>query len=213
MEMFKENLERIMREKGLNKSALSQKAGLETSAVRQILSDRVQSPRLNNVIAIANALECSLDELAGRPIVQLAGTDTNMSYVNLFDVQASAGMGTMVDSENIIGRVAFPTDWLKAITRAGMDKLAVITVRGDSMYPTLSENDHVLVDLTQRHIQADGIYIIRQNDVVQIKRLTVHPVHGTVTVKSDNQYYEDYHDITPTDLTVVGKVVWIGRKI
>lgn len=48
---------------GLSKSQLAQEASLGRSAVRQIESGEAKFPRIDSVVAIATALNVSMDEL------------------------------------------------------------------------------------------------------------------------------------------------------
>jgi phage repressor protein C with HTH and peptisase S24 domain len=41
-------------------------------------------------------------------------------------------------------------DWLRQVSRSSFNDLAVLTVDGDSMEPTLRQGDSVLVDMGQR---------------------------------------------------------------
>ncbi len=53
------NIERLLEEKGMTKSALREAAGLNQSAIHDILTGRSRSPRLETVVAIARALGVS----------------------------------------------------------------------------------------------------------------------------------------------------------
>ena len=52
-----------------------------------------------------------------------------------------------------------------------------------------------------------------EDDLLRVKRLTMNPTTKLLTVKSDNPEYETYRDIRPDDLIIVGRVVWIGRRL
>ena len=61
---------------------LEHQAGLQSNAIRNILSDRSKNPTIDTVLKIANILECSVDELLGREgFIQMPNTagkfDTN----------------------------------------------------------------------------------------------------------------------------------------
>jgi phage repressor protein C with HTH and peptisase S24 domain len=90
----------------------------------------------------------------------------------------------------------------------------VIRVGGDSMQPTLHADDDLLVD----HDDAagrlrDGIYVLRTDDTLLVKRLSVHPVGRRLTIQSDNPAYGDLPDIAPDQVHLIGRVVWAGRRI
>jgi phage repressor protein C with HTH and peptisase S24 domain len=82
------------------------------------------------------------------------------------------------------------------------------------MEPTLRSGDHALVDRTEiRPRQKDGLYVIRVDGGLQVKRVSAHPVSGLLTISSDNAAYRSYADIKPTDVAIVGRVIWIGRRM
>lgn len=133
--------------------------------------------------------------------------------VATYDVAAAAGDGTVVDDDHVTGWLAFKPEWLRRVTVADPADLAVVTVRGDSMEHTLKHDDTVLVDFTQRRPQRDGIFVIRYADAVQVKRVSIHPVSRLLTVQSDNQAYPTYAGLSPDDIDIVGRVIWLGRQV
>lgn len=134
-------------------------------------------------------------------------------FLPVYDVSASAGNGMAVHSEHIIHHAAFRRDWLKHITDAPADKLAVINVAGDSMEPTLHHGDTVLVDMTQKYPRADGIYCITNDGELMVKRLQVDFATRTITILSDNIRYPAQSGIIPDRMQIVGRVIWYGRKV
>lgn len=64
-ETFRENLLRMMAEKGLTEAGLSRQAGLNARAVTDIRERRVASPKLSTIFALAKALKVDPGELMG----------------------------------------------------------------------------------------------------------------------------------------------------
>ena len=102
---------------------------------------------------------------------------------------------------------------LESMTKTPAENMAMLEVRGDAMSPTLHEGDQCLVNTTDRNIFAPGIYAIQMGQTAQVRRLFVNPVNGRVTIKCDNQTYEDYSDIEPNAIRVIGKIIWVGRRL
>ncbi len=129
-------------------------------------------------------------------------------------VQASAGPGALPAEEPAKPCFAFEERWLRALTGSAAAKLSIIRVEGDSMAPTLSSGDDILVDLGDcMERLRDGIYVLRADDVLVVKRLAVHPARRRVTIQSDNPAYPDWPDCDIDDVHCIGRVVWAGRKI
>jgi transcriptional regulator with XRE-family HTH domain len=62
---FRENLRRIMLERGMNPAQLSVAAGKNRRMVNDILESRAESPKLSTVVDLAGALGCDVSELLG----------------------------------------------------------------------------------------------------------------------------------------------------
>ena len=110
-------------------------------------------------------------------------------------------------------RPASVRDWLRSIISAEPDAMRVITVNGDSMFPTLADGDTILVDTDQNTVERDGIYIVRFGEYRLIKRLHVDPASQQITIYCDNANYPALSPCEPGDVDVVGRVVWLGRRL
>ena len=139
-----------------------------------------------------------------------AANSADLVLVRGYDVKASAGNGSQVNDENVMGSFAFKREWL---ARKGLNpqNLAVVTARGDSMEPTVRDGDILLVDRNVTNISADGIYLIERDNELYCKRLQ-RKFDGGVTIMSDSPRYEAQHLSADAaeDLHVAGRVIWIG---
>jgi len=142
----------------------------------------------------------------------LVGDERYVS-VAIYDIQAAAGDGAIADGERTLGHKLFETELIRSLTNAQPSRLAVIRVRGDSMQETLFNGDHVLIDLDQRNVAREGIYVINVEDSLQVKRISMHPKTKLLTVRSDNPRYPSYDDLRGDDLIVVGRAIWLGRSV
>jgi phage repressor protein C with HTH and peptisase S24 domain len=131
-----------------------------------------------------------------------------------FGVQASAGPGAFTEGEQPIAHLGFDERFLKRLCNARPVDLSIIRVRGDSMFPTLADGDDIMVDrsLAGTKLQ-DGIYVLRREDTLAVKRIAMHPGTRRLTVSSDNASYPSWPDLDPMDVDVIGRVVWAGRRI
>jgi phage repressor protein C with HTH and peptisase S24 domain len=153
------------------------------------------------------------EELLGGPPDDLLRADGLVS-IKRHPVTVSAGPGAVVAEE--LGRPYFGFDerWLKAITPTPAGQLSIVRVEGDSMAPTLNAGDDILVDLADLTDRLrDGIYVLRVEDSVVVKRIALNPMRRSVTVQSDNPAYPDWPDCGIDELNCIGRVIWAGRKI
>ncbi|MBV9549824.1 MAG: LexA family transcriptional regulator [Alphaproteobacteria bacterium] len=151
--------------------------------------------------------ERSFDHQAG-----IAVRDDVYYDVPAFDIDAAAGAGTWVEEAEPEHFLKFRREWLRDLS-TNLSQLVVLRVRGDSMWETLHDGDHVLVDMAQINPRREGLYTIRIDDVLQVKRISMHPVQRTITIKSDNPNYPTYADVDPKSVSLLGRVIWIGRRV
>ena len=63
------------------------------------------------------------------------------------------------------------------------------------MAPTLNPGDDIMIDLDDCGERLrDGIYVLRAEDALVVKRLALNPIGRRVTVQSDNPAYPDWPD-------------------
>lgn len=107
----------------------------------------------------------------------------------------------------------FDAGYIAELTDTHPDDLAIITVHGDAMHPTLSSGDQCLVDLTITAANSAGMYAIRHGDYAAVVRLT--PVIGTSRVRiiEDNPAYSNSTELPANELQIVGRVIWIGKRV
>lgn len=131
-----------------------------------------------------------------------------------FDIRASAGPGAFAQGETPVAHLGFDPRFLKQLCGASPSDLSIIRVRGDSMFPTLADGDDIMVDRSATGTQiSDGIYVLRQDETLMVKRIAVHPGSRRLTISSDNSAYPAWRDCEPDSIEVIGRVVWAGRKI
>lgn len=135
------------------------------------------------------------------------------ALVPVYDVQASAGHGSYVESELQTGQLAFKKAWLR---EKGLEvgHLAIITAKGDSMEATIFDGDTLLVDTRVDKIIDDSIYIVQADHHLIVKRLQ-QSFDGSVSIISDNPRYKE-QTLTPEQaktLKIAGRVCWYGHEI
>ncbi|NWK95115.1 peptidase S24 [Sphingobium lactosutens] len=126
---------------------------------------------------------------------------------------ASAGSGTLDEDERAAGVMAFDARWLRQLG-VRPQRVSIIRVDGESMAPTLSDGDDIMVDHDDDAERLrDGVYVLRLDGVLMVKRIALGPRRGRFSVVSDNPHYPDWADIDPALVDIVGRVVWTGRRL
>jgi phage repressor protein C with HTH and peptisase S24 domain len=131
-------------------------------------------------------------------------------------VHAAAGAGAVVEHERPDDMLMFKESWVRHELGASPKDLYLIRVSGDSMEPTLRAGDVILVNRRATKPDREGVYILRLNGMLVVKRLQAMP-GGRVRIISDNAAFTSF-DVTNaelggSDIRVIGRVVWIGRRI
>lgn len=205
-------LERLCAERGEDFAGLSRMLGRNPAYIQQFVRRGVPR-RLGEAERRKLARYFSISEslLGGPSESEESGGLVTVSRV---PIHASAGSGSIPYEEAGKPYFAFEERWLKRLTGSPAGRLSIIRVEGDSMAPTLNAGDDILVDLGDcLERLRDGIYVLRTDDALVVKRLALHPVGRRVTVQSDNPAYPDWPDCDSAEINCVGRVIWAGRKI
>jgi hypothetical protein len=210
-------LDRLLTERGVDYARISQVIGRNPAYIQQYI--KRGSPRRlaeDDRARIAAYLGVS-EAMLGGPVQRVASParvrGPGMILVPKLAIGASAGAGASVDGEAVEGEVAFDPKWLRDLG-ADPRALSIIRVEGDSMAPTLDDGDDILVDGGDAAARLrDGIYVLRMDDVLMVKRVARAPGQGRISVISDNPHYRSWDDLPMASVQLVGRVVWTGRRV
>lgn len=128
--------------------------------------------------------------------------------VPMIDLAYGMG-GTFLDDvaeEAEIRTEPFPLSFIRRYTRAKPDELVFAEGIGDSMAPTITSNDLMLIDQSDNTLRiGDQIWAISFGGVGMIKRLRPRP-DGSIAILSDNPN-------VPEDRAVDDELFLIGRVV
>jgi hypothetical protein len=210
-------LDRLLAERGIDYARISQVIGRNPAYIQQYIK-RGSPRRLGEQDRARIAAYLGVSEaMLGGPVQRVATPartrGPGMILVPKLAIGASAGAGASVDGEAVEGEVAFDPKWLRDLG-ADPRALSIIRVEGDSMAPTLDDGDDILVDGGDAAARLrDGIYVLRMDDVLMVKRVARAPGQGRISVISDNPHYRSWDDLPMASVQLVGRVVWTGRRV
>ena len=209
----------------------SRDIGISYSKLHNYLTG-VSAPTLNSLVTLADATGVNIEWLAtGRGMIRnsrnkdgdtsssTACNQTNDQFMDEFalipgySIQVSAGHGTLTQGELEPCRyLAFRRKWLR--WRGFEEKeLAIVWSKGDSMEPTIFNNDTLVVHLGRTRPVDGHIYVVRNDDQLWVKRLQVRP--SAWLLLSDNSFYPPIE--VPKDeqhtFEVIGQVVHIAHDV
>lgn len=197
------------------KSESARKCGIAQKTFSSYLEGT--EPTATKLVQLASGLGVSLLWLATGEGPQFpdqaAVVADNTASVPRLDVVASAGPGASGALEKTLEMVPFPRAFLRSIG-VSPAHANIVTVAGDSMEPTLSAGDDLIVDTAVKRIRAEALYVLILDGEVVVKRAQ-RRINGSILITSDNERYPP-EEVTPDEadkLHVAGRVVWFGRSI
>nr|WP_047167992.1 S24 family peptidase [Sphingomonas sp. Y57] len=207
-------LDTLIRERGEDYSAISRLLGRNPAYIQQFI--KRGSPRRlaeEDRIRLAAYFRVPEARLGGRSSDRSNGAAAAAALVTIprIAIGASAGPGGVAEIEERDRPIAFDDGMLRDLGAGRRTALSIIRVAGDSMEPTLRNGDDILVDRDAIEIRTGGIYVLRLDDLLMVKRL-LRDQRGLV-VHSDNPAHPEVVGFDPGTLQVIGRVLWCGRKL
>lgn len=140
----------------------------------------------------------------------------NIVEIPAVDMQLGMGALALFTEYSHVGFKYFDREWVEVATKADPANLRFYQGIGDSMIPTIHPTDAVLVNVAENMmIHPDQIWAFSYAGSPMIKRLRPLPSGDEFRrflVISDNPVVENFV-ATDDEITIVGRVVWIGRKV
>jgi SOS-response transcriptional repressor LexA len=179
-------LDALIASRGEDYASLSRLLGRNASYVQQFIKRGVprrlsESDRriLASHFGIAEHLLGGPTE-EGRAILPrpgLARAADDYVLIPQYQVRASAGPGSLPDTEAPTARIAFQAGFVRDLAQSPPEALAILSGEGDSMLPTLAHGDQILIDTQDQSAARDGIYVLRVDDALLVKRLEILAIH------------------------------------
>lgn len=139
----------------------------------------------------------------------------NIELIRQVDISYAMGDGAVVDDYPDVDFIPFQRNFLRSLTRSSPSSLFLATGHGDSMEPTLLRSDMILIDASQSRVaQQDQVWALTYAGAGMIKRLRRFRgddgdryliLSDNPAVPSQEAAFDDVH--------IVGKVVWVGRRM
>lgn len=196
---------------------MSERSGVALSSLGDWMAGR--EIRVSAVEKLAQACGVSPIWLAfgDNPVTvaQLEPTG-NDRYIPIprYNVEASAGGGSLVPSEQIVDYLAFSAEYLQREIKRSSDQLLLITARGDSMEPTIRDGELLLVDRTPQPVASGAVHVINVEGTLLVKRIEA-CIDGSFLIHSDNTRYktQSVAKSERDDLKIIGQVIWQGGPV
>jgi phage repressor protein C with HTH and peptisase S24 domain len=209
-------------------TAVAIEAGISQSYLNQIKAGS-RTGRVKVLHAIAGALDTTYEEMLrlGESLVMpgksaaaaKTGTEApsrkmveegDFDFVPMAEAKLNAGGGHVVMSEQFGELYAFRKDWLRSVATSPANTVLMM-VEGESMTPTISDGDTVMIDLGRTRIKSGSIFAIGIADTIIVKRLEC-LVDGKTRIISDNRLEYPPYDANTDEIRIIGEVIWCAKQ-
>jgi phage repressor protein C with HTH and peptisase S24 domain len=189
-------------ESGYSEAAeAARKAGITPSALYQLEDGTTKSLSGQTAVKLGRAypefrvewlIDGSGPQRRDEPLPAASYSETPPGYVRfrVLEGEASGGYGVMNDDFPEVVQEMDIAEW-QVRSQIGFvpekDRVKLVTVRGDSMYPDIKNGDVVMVDVYRNFFEGDGIYLINLSGYTLVKRLQM--LHDGLHIISTNSKY------------------------
>ena len=169
-------------------------------------------PKADALAKIAEVTGVDLHWLITGEGTPTGGRGDEFVPVPLLDVRAAAGAGAWNEHDVVKEIIPLTRAMLRQLgSPAG--NLHLIEAIGESMSPLIEHGDLLLVDATDKLVERGGVFVLRGDQGLQVKRIRPRP-EGKISVTSENPLYasENRENIAPDEVSVVGRVLAFMRR-
>lgn len=203
---FKDKIKFNREKLNLTMNDLAKLVGVSTPTIQRYESGEIKNVRRDKIAKLAKALNVSPSYLMGWEEY------SNIEPIDLTDpinipVVGRIPAGIPVQAiEDVIEYIDIPKEWVK-----GDRQFIGLKVAGDSMYPLLLDGDTVVIQVQPSAETGDICACYVNGYDATLKRISLS--ESSITLKPENPNYPPMTYTHPGEVTIVGKVVEVRRKL
>jgi transcriptional regulator with XRE-family HTH domain len=206
------NLNAFLEERNMTADELAKKTGL-TAASISLFRNMKGNVSLGNIYKIMKVLNVSLGELFGEIPINYKNI-LNIRYVE--DINLYKNYNEVLETKNY-KNYSIDNTLLDIICGVKKPADIIITKLGNnSMYSTIGASDLVIVDTSQKNIDRNGLYLVIEQNLLEIRRITIDEKRREIDITVDNKSYlgGSLRHLTEKELegSIEGKVLKIIKK-
>ncbi len=206
-------------QEGMSGNAFAKKVGMSEAVIRDYLSGKTY-PSLNRLAQIAKNCDISIEWLAtGRGECRLLSNTLTTQIVHIPAYQESKSSllqdetSNTNNKSNTISKIPFDLRCIKTHD-FNINDLYVYWAKGDSMAPTIVNNDTIIIDTGHTQLFDGYLYIVEYGDALSIKRIQNHGKY--LLLIPDNDKYQSIKidkALCNQELKIIGKVIAILKDL
>ncbi len=194
--------------------AIARREGSSLKLTQQTISGFEQPGNAKKIPDWFRYAEMAFEEGAPSDSQTTAPRD-DLVFIREVDISYAMGAGAEIADYPDAQLVPFNLGFVQQLTRAPLERLFLASGHGESMEPTLLRHDLILIDTNQTRVaQQDQIWALTYAGGGMIKRLrrVKGPNGDRYRILSDNPQVPP-EEAELEDVHIVGKVIWIGRRM
>ena len=207
---FANNIKQLRKSLQLTQTEFAEKIG-KTMRTVQTWESSQNEPSITTIRHIAAVFHVSPDSLIlydNGNVHDQKMVKTTVSVPYYDHVHPSAGYGINIFNEQADGIMEMPYHLIPY--KQGISSMLV---KGDSMSPVLDDGDRIFVNLDEKTICGEGIYVIRWEDALLVK--TVQKIKNGIRLISSNPKFDtlEFTGEECENMAIVGRVIGIFSKL
>lgn len=213
---MKERLKFLRKSLGLTQTEFAKKLGMTMQGIQKWEYGTVEI-KTSSIMLICSTFNVNPDWLlngTGEMFINDVNQQTETGIISIPyypEVSAAAGSGVLVYDESTVKHLQISSAIINISTG---DNVCLINATGNSMQPVIDDRDLLLVDLTHKDFIDEGIYVIRLDNTLLVKRLQKIP-NGVVLISDNPQYAPitlNSDNFNENDAAIIGKVISVIKN-
>lgn len=204
---FKDRFFQLLKQRSQERgwqSAFAEQAGIRQSSLSQIINGTTKSPSLDNVGAIVDAL--GVENFYGpREGKNVSGAKDALPAVPLMGETGAGSPQELYGTADTVIRI---------LPQFYRNDMVALTVRGNSMEPTIKDGAIVGIAPLSEDVTEGGIYLVSIPYFGRVVKRLKLSEDGDLLLCSDNPKYKPVR-VNPAEQerTVLGQVVWVLQTV
>lgn len=204
---FKDRFFQLLKQRSQERgwqSAFAEQAGIRQSSLSQIINGTTKSPSLDNVGAIVDAL--GFENFYGP--VEKNEAEKAKDSLHPVPLMGETGAGAPQELYGTADTV------IRVLPQFYKKDMVALTVRGDSMEPTIKDGAIVGIAPLSEEVTEGGIYLVSIPYFGRVVKRLKLSEDGNLLLCSDNPRYKPVR-VNPAEQekTVLGQVIWVLQSV
>ncbi len=201
-------LDIILKEKNITADELAKKTGITAATISRFKNFKTNLS-MENIFDITKALDINLGELFGETLVNYKDL-VNVKFIpniNLFNCYEE------LENKNNFLNFAISSFLLNELGIKKVINLIITNINNNSMYSTISPTDYLIIDLNEKTIERDGLYLVNEQGQFEIRRVRINEDNNLEISVDNKRFIGGYSKIYDRKNNIIhGKVLKIIKN-